>query len=656
MLKITSSDSLPSQLLRHRKEIDGLRSIAVLPVILFHAGFEFASGGFVGVDVFFVISGYLITNQIVSEKVAGTFSLADFYERRARRILPALFVVVACCIPFAWLWMTPLQLKEFAKSLVAVCLFSSNIEFWKETGYFAPAVGEKPLLHTWSLAVEEQYYLLFPLFIIVGWRYGQRSIVVLVIILGLISLALAEYSSRHYAGANFYLLPTRAWELLIGATVAMFLLKRTVTSCLTNNVLSSVGLILILFSVFGFGKTTPFPGFYALVPTLGTALIILWGVRGTLVHSLLSQRPLVGLGLISYSLYLWHQPLLAFGRLHSLYPIPEAVFIFLALMSLPLAWFTWRFVEVPARKRSCFEQRALITVMPTAATIICAVGIIFYFHIGFSTRNDLLSTFENRIAHNYGLSAECDRSDDGFQVRPACESGPHPTIAVWGDSFAMHLVDGVIAANPKRSIVQVTRSVCGPIVGLGPTNSEYPLDWAKSCLSFNYSVFAYLKDRPDIVDVVLSSLFEQYVSGDFDFLTDQGLRKTDTEFARIAFLRTIRSLNALGKKVTIVSPPARNGNNIGRCLFRAMSEGRSLTACDFSVELYRTFALRTTDFLKSIERSGEARIIWLPKYTCAELNCPASVNGVLLYQDNAHLSREGSAWIGSNTPALRLSQ
>ena len=207
----------------YRKEIDGLRSLAVLPVIFYHAGFSFFSGGFIGVDVFFVISGYLITSLILKEKKEETFSLLNFYERRARRILPALFFVMICCIPFAWIWTLPAEFKDFAQSILATSLFSSNIFFWQGTDYFGGGnVDLKILLHTWSLAVEEQYYLIFPVFIMLTWRLGLKFLVYFFLTFTVLSLGLSHYGSSHFPVANFYLLPSRAWELLLGVLAALY--------------------------------------------------------------------------------------------------------------------------------------------------------------------------------------------------------------------------------------------------------------------------------------------------------------------------------------------------------------------------------------------------------------------------------------------------
>lgn len=333
--------------LMYRREIDGLRAVAVIPVILFHAGFGVFSGGYVGVDVFFVISGYLITTILINELEQGYLSIAGFYERRARRILPALFVVMLACLPFAYMWMLPSQLKDFTQSLVAVVTFSSNILFWKEEGYFAAAAELKPLLHTWSLAVEEQYYLLFPVFLLLSWRFGRKRVFWTVVAVAAVSLLMAEWGWRNKPSPNFYLAPTRAWELLAGSICAFLTVGGAQRS---SNGLSAIGLVMIAFSIFAYDANTPFPSVYALLPVVGTALIILFAAQGTWVARLLSMRAFVGVGLISYSAYLWHQPLFAFARLRSLTEPSEYLMAGLAVAALLLAWATWHFVEQPFRK------------------------------------------------------------------------------------------------------------------------------------------------------------------------------------------------------------------------------------------------------------------------------------------------------------------
>ena len=359
--------------MQYRREIDGLRSLAVLPVIFFHAGIDAFSGGFVGVDVFFVISGYLITTLILQEKSAGRFSIANFYERRVRRILPVLMLVVLCCLPFAHWLMLPGKLLSFSNSVVSVVLFVSNFLFWTESGYFRDASEEKPLLHTWSLAVEEQYYLLFPLLVVVAWRLGPRRLAYLVLAMAVASLALSEIGARRFPVANFFLAPSRVWELFAGALCA-FHLAGPDARPRSSTALSLAGLIMIAVAVHAYSASTLFPSTMALLPVLGTALVILFSA-GTPVGSLLSTPPLVWVGLLSYSAYLWHQPLFAFVRIHGgANPSTPAALGLIAVVFV-LSYLSWRFVEMPfrSRTRTSLRQVALFVGGLTAANVAYAV-------------------------------------------------------------------------------------------------------------------------------------------------------------------------------------------------------------------------------------------------------------------------------------------
>ena len=375
--------------MKYRAEIDGLRAIAVVPIILFHAGFEYFSGGFVGVDVFFVISGYLITTIILSEKEQGSFSLVNFYERRFRRILPALFTVMLVSLIFSLLWLMPSYMEDFSQSLMAVSTFSSNILFWHESGYWEISNELKPLLHTWSLAVEEQYYVLYPLFLMQIWHFRKDWILGSFIVIAAISLAIAQWGAYNKPIPTFYLLPTRAWELSIGAGIAYYFLyrKQTVRTLLShksvNEALGLLGLLMISYAVYVFDKGTPFPSLYALVPTVGTGLIILFSSSQTMVGRLLSIKPLVAVGLISYGAYLWHWPLLVFARHLSLTEPSELTFAILALLTFPLAYLSWRYIEKPFRTKSIFSRKAIFTLSFIGSALFITVGLAGHFSNGF---------------------------------------------------------------------------------------------------------------------------------------------------------------------------------------------------------------------------------------------------------------------------------
>ena len=427
--------------MKYRAEIDGLRALAVLPVILFHAGFDWFSGGFVGVDVFFVISGYLITTIIISEMAEGKFSIFNFFERRARRILPALFFVVAACLPFAWLWLTPNDLKDFGQSLVAVSTFSANIFLWLESGYFDTAAELKPLLHTWSLAVEEQYYILFPIFIMLAWKLGVKWILILLSIVFFISLGAAEWGAHNKPSATFFLLPTRGWELLVGVFAAFYLKYNTHLKLhALNQVLSLLGFGMIVYSIIAFDATTPFPSLYTLIPTIGTGLLILCAVPTTLIHKLFSLKFIVAIGVISYSAYLWHQPLLAFSRHRLLGEISDLILITLCLTSLLIAWFSWRFIEAPFRNKHAFTRRQIVTFSVVGIVTFSALGTLFQLEPVLNKSPNKLQNaqFESLAEKIEVLGEVC--SDQDIIERSSfsfCEFGDRDsdtTIVFYGDS------------------------------------------------------------------------------------------------------------------------------------------------------------------------------------------------------------------------------
>ena len=513
----------------YRREIDGLRAIAVLPVIFFHAGFEIFSGGYIGVDVFFVISGYLITTIIINEKDAGTFSLIRFYERRARRILPALFLVMLVCLPFAWSWMFLQERKDFAQSLVAVSVYASNFLFWVETDYFGGTAELKPLLHTWSLAVEEQYYVFFPLFLVLTWSLGKARVNFLLVLIGLASLAIAQWWTLTNPSAAFYLLPSRLWELLVGSLVAFYLVARPLgqttdgLKAWQDQILSAVGLLLILYAIFAFSKNTPFPGLYAVIPTLGTALIILHATPHTLCGRILCNPLFVGVGLISYSAYLWHQPLFAFARLRLIDEPSEPLRLFLGVAALGLAYLSWRFVERPFRDRKRISRKTIFTSAVACTVFFCGLGFLGQVTNGYSfvktSDGTSLAELSHRVRVNQGFGPSCVNT---FTEAPECRSHPEPDIVVWGDSFAMHLVPGILASNPEAKVVQMTISACGPVISLSPFSRKFTRSEAQECIDFNDQVMDWIAQSETIRYVVLASPFKQFYEGDREVLTGAG--------------------------------------------------------------------------------------------------------------------------------------
>ena len=597
--------------MRYRGEIDGLRAFAVGPVILFHAGFSVFSGGFVGVDVFFVISGYLITTIIADEIATGRFSIARFYERRARRILPALFVVILACIPFAWWLMDPFEMKEFGQSILGTATFSSNIYFLMKTGYFDTASEAKPLLHTWSLAVEEQFYILFPLLLLALWRFGQKAMGFVIAAVALISLVLAEYLLRTAPSATFFLLHSRAWELCIGALVALHLRNSDQPDLPLPfaQAASLVGLCMILLPVFLYDAATPFPGVTALPPVLGTALVILAAQKGTVTHRLLNARLFVGLGLISYSAYLWHQPILAFVRVYTLDELSQPMAIVGIALSIALAAVTKRFVEDPVRHRVLKTRRALVLGLAAAASVAFA-GFGAFVHL----RNGLpeRSALGLMLAQNYGLSSVCSGAalDD-----PLCQSGANPRTLLWGDSLAMHLARAVAVA--EGGVVQATLSGCPPIDGYTGAARKAAI----SCEDFNASLMQALaaKRMPQINRVILASTFA-------------ALRKPD---GLEQFARTITRLQGLGYEVVLVSPTPTN-DGILKCIKLQARAGQPVGGCD-----YRQDEMENTDVFDSLHALSSrigVPLIDLREMLCDKKICHVSAGQTVFYRDNIHLA------------------
>ncbi|SMC11178.1 O-acetyltransferase OatA [Roseovarius aestuarii] len=515
--------------MKYRPEIDGLRAVAVVPVILFHAGFPGVSGGYVGVDVFFVISGYLITTILIDEREKGTYSLLGFYDRRARRILPALFFVLLCTIPFAWYWIPPDAFEDYARSLAFAALFISNIHFIEHSGYFDAAAQLRPLLHTWSLAVEEQYYLLFPLVLWALGAFSRRKHLWVFLGLSGISLGIAEWGLRNYPLENFFFTPSRLWELLGGSICAAILMGRSQPR---NDILALTGLAMILFCVFWYGTGVRFPSLYTLVPVVGTMLIILFAATDGWTARLLSLRPMVAIGLISYSAYLWHQPIFVLARYRSVSEPSHALMGLLILLSLALAWLTWKFVEAPFRRRAILAGRA--SLLTTSA-----VGIIALASFGFwGDVNKGVPERLDRIGSEYlsDLSAQFNEwrpQDICTEVEPVpgklCTlhqpDNPVSRVALLGDSHAQAMLPAFAELSRTRNftLMRGVRAACPPLLGVYLT---YGRQDARECFD---TMQAYVRDidGSDIDTVFLVARWSLYASGNLAG-EDAGFMISDT--------------------------------------------------------------------------------------------------------------------------------
>ncbi len=451
--------------LAYRPEVDGLRALAVLPVILFHAGFGFAPGGFIGVDVFFVISGFLITRILIEDLDAGRFSILDFYERRARRILPALTLVLLASLPLGVLFMLPYELRDLGESMVAVTFFVSNIYFAENVSYFGGVAEEMPLLHTWSLAVEEQFYIAFPLLL---WlmRNRRRWIVPVLAVIALISLGVADAHVNRVPDRVFYLIWFRAWELLAGSLAAIYVMRRGQPGGVMAETLGLLGLAGIVVPMAAYGDWVPFPSFWAVPPVLGTALVLVAATPQRIAGRLLSWRPFVAVGLISYSAYLWHQPLFAYARLATEGAPTPILMGTLALLTLGLSWLSWRFVEQPFRNRSRYTRTVVfgaslgagLAVLSLAGLLVATGGLLNRYPE--PQRGWVAQT---NLEHGTYVAAAYEAARN----RPL--DGDRPNVVVVGDSFSEDVFNMILESGAFAGYALSTLQVparCQIVYGL----------------------------------------------------------------------------------------------------------------------------------------------------------------------------------------------
>jgi len=645
--------------LNYRKEIDGLRALAVIPVILCHAGIFGFSGGYIGVDIFFVISGYLITSIIFDELVQNKFSIKRFYERRARRILPALSAVLLVTTVLSFIFMPANLLKSYADSLISVVTFTSNFHFFTTSGYFSTLAEQKPLLHTWSLAVEEQFYLFFPLLLSYFWFKGKYKLTKIIFLLTIASLLLCQLLALNsYTDANFYLIFSRAWELFAGALIALTSIDKANIKPLQRDALGITGLALILYAMFVFDENTLFPSFYTLIPVIGSVFIIAFSHSNTLVGKLLSNRLFVTIGLISYSLYLWHQPLFSLLRLKSIGEPSVNLFILAITLTFLLAFLSYRYIEQPFRKKKLSTKKNRLSVLQYAGISISffiVIGLIGVANRGFQSRFsdtpyiDSIKFSPKRKACHYNSKT----------VNPpeySCRYfGKNVTWATLGDS---HTVEPAYALarllKPKNEgILHLSFSGCIPAL-LIESNKKGCAPWFKKALN-------YLENNQDINNVLIGFYYNGLLYGNHrkyypeipnenprSKLTDQYQHLTAEEIRELywqGFKKTVERLLTSGKKVYIQYPIPELPTHISNLLTPFSIFGGGLRYDPIKTTTAEYYFTRNAYILKkldSLNYGNNLQAIKPFELLCDGKFCPAVKNGKALYFDSGHLSVAGA--------------
>jgi len=641
--------------LSYKPEIDGLRAIAVLSVILYHAEFvvggaNLLPGGFLGVDVFFVISGFLITSLLVNEfHQRSAISIANFYERRARRLLPVLLIVILTSLPFAWMYLLPEQLLDFSKSLLSSIAFSSNFYwYYSLQEYGAESALLKPFLHTWSLAVEEQYYIVYPAILLVIYKWFKNYATLLLAIGLFSSLLFSEWMTVKDASFSFYLLPSRFWELLAGGFLAHALSLYPLKSqnSILNRVMPIFGLSLIIFSFVFLGKARH-PGLYTLIPVLGTVLIIWFANDKEVVTKLLSSRVFVSVGVISYSLYLWHYPVLAFGRI--IYPsaseLDKASWVFVTFLLSIASYFI---VETPFRNRSIVSFRVFFGIVLTLLIVVSAVSGYFYKTEGAAFRLDHVAAYSEFSEPEYNrLKSEVDGKKfnrllefnecNGRDPYEACVFGDGKFVTL-GDSFTAHYETALlrIAESYQHGLIGFSQSGC-PLANDNFWFGAYELQ----CPEAN-------RKRRELIEKYETTKIIFVSANSYMFEEPKGVKGFDPtrDDAIKSYLDNISHLLELGHYVVLLSDPPGASEPIfqewkNSLLNSFIRTSESIYHPD--KELYNRNKVRELDIF-SIDHENLIKVS-LPDVLCPEdqgRQCLVISTHGSIYHDNVHLSFVGA--------------
>ncbi len=655
--------------LKYRPEIDGLRTLAVLSVIIYHAEFtvnnsKFLKGGFLGVDVFFVISGFLITSIILSELYkTNRFSISRFYERRARRLLPALFIVILTSLPFAWSLLPPIQLVDFSKSILSTLVFGSNF-YWEYTlqEYGAESSLLKPFLHTWSLSVEEQYYLLFPFILLILNRFFKARTIALLFAGLLVSLLFAEGITQRDVSFSFYMLPSRFWELLAGALLASYQFRHSPKSndSLLHKTMPTLGLLLICGSMTFISIESNHPGFITLFPVVGTILIIGFGHKNEPATRLLSTKAFISIGLISYSLYLWHYPIFSFGRYIDPSPTWHDKTLWITLTFL-FSIATYLLIEKPFRNSQAISKKVFFTWSTVVLVIILSTTLYWLMNKGVDSRSGYLRSVlkdANRIWVTKD-SQKCHSGGGGrrpaFPLNESCNFtyiDNAPYIIAVGDSHAGSLSESLrlLAKANAHNFLQLTNAGCSHVEGISSKGvcAQRSNNLLSFLDSFPSSIIVYSARVPLLLEIEKFDNHEGDKEANYKTVSSEYVRKQRPIRAK-ALIATLNKLKKVSKKLVIVYPVPEQGFSVRNKLFadkkNILSE-KDLPKITTSYDVFKSRSKTSYETLNKVTGKNVLKIHPEKIFCSSESNrCLVSEQERIYYSFDNHVSPLGSALI-----------
>lgn len=630
--------------MQYRPEIDGLRALAVLPVLFFHAGFSGFSGGFVGVDIFFVISGFLITGILIHDNENKKYSIVNFYERRARRLIPVFLFVLSITLLFSLFILPPEALHTFGKSLVASVGIVANVFFQNELDYFSMTAEEMPLLHIWSLSVEEQYYVIFPLALSLAYFLSGRRLAYIGCLMAIIA-SYAYMSRASYMGYDnvaFYSIVSRAWELGAGGLLA-FHMQSIPKNKVLQEIGGTTGFLMILISITTL-NAAGWPNHSTLLPVIGTVLILAFATDKTLVGRLLTIKPIMFIGLISYSLYLWHQPIYALSRTASVGPPSFTHFVLLTILSVGLAYLTYRFIETPFRDKAKFSRKYIFTFSLTGMFILGLAGLFIHINKGFPDRYS-----EPPIVMLEQVDRKCITKGNDY-LKPGdaiCHRNPESPIkiAVLGDSHSNEIAISLAGALPNQGLVQLSFSGCAPAYTFQVQNP--------GCHDWTQEAVQYVIESQDINTVVIAYRHSMHLFGEHAHsypnvpndpkkgnVLLEYLSETHQSLYVKSFQAIIKALSDAGKNVILIGPYPELPGDIRRLVFPT-----SVLSTQPRIDLTNSISmgyyyLRNQWWwdLANNDTFKPAVVIAPHVFLCSESSCPASIKGVAAYYDDDHLT------------------